>query len=126
MFYKAYDMKLTSREEQIMDYLWEHGPSFVKDIKSSFVDPDLHYNTISTIVRNLEQKKYVDHEEFGTTYRYFATISKEDFVKTNLKRDVKKYFGNSYKSLVSSLVESNDLTVEEIQELIELARKKTK
>ncbi|MEN8251461.1 MAG: BlaI/MecI/CopY family transcriptional regulator [Bacteroidota bacterium] len=117
-------MKLTSREEQIMDYLWEHGPSFVKDIKASFEDPQPHYNTISTMVRNLEQKKIVDHEDFGTTYRYFAVISKEDFVKGNLKRDVKKYFGNSYKSLVSSLVESNDLTLEEIMELIDLAKNK--
>ncbi len=119
-------MKLTSREVQIMDYLWEHGPSFVKDIRASFEDPKPHYNTISTIVRNLELKKVIDHEDFGTTYRYFAAISKEEFVKSNLKRDVKKYFGNSYKSLVSSLVESNDLTVEEILELIELAKAKTK
>lgn len=118
-------MKLTYREEQIMDYLWKHGPSFVKDIKASFKDPEPHYNTISTIVRNLELKKVVDHEDFGTTYRYFAAISKEEFVKSNLKRDVKKYFGNSYKSLISSLVESNDLTVEEIMELIELAKRKT-
>jgi predicted transcriptional regulator len=118
-------MKLTNREEQIMDYLWEHGPSFVKDIKGSFEDPQPHYNTISTLVRNLEQKQVIDHEDFGTTYRYFATISKEEFVKSNLKTDVKKYFENSYKSLVSSLVESNDLTVEEIKELIELAKNKT-
>lgn len=118
-------MKLTNREEQIMDYLWKHGPSFVKDIKASFDHPQPHYNTISTLVRNLEQKKAIDHEDFGTTYRYFAAISKEEFVKSNLKRDVKKYFGNSYKSLVSSLVDSNDLTVEEIMELIELAKNKT-
>ncbi|MDF1574075.1 MAG: BlaI/MecI/CopY family transcriptional regulator [Bacteroidales bacterium] len=117
-------MKLTSREEQIMDYLWEHGTSFVKDIKASFKDPQPHYNTVSTMVRNLEQKKMVDHEDFGTTYRYFALISKEEFVKGNLKRDVKKYFGNSYKSLVSSLVESDDLTLKEIKELIELAKKR--
>ena len=117
-------MKLTNREEQIMDYLWEHGPSFVKDIISSFEDHKPHYNTISTIVRNLEMKRIVDHEDFGSTYRYFAVISKEEFVKSKLKRDVKKYFGNSYKSLVSSLVESNDLTIEEIRELIELAKNK--
>ena len=119
-------MKLTGREEQIMDYLWEHGPSFVKDIRASFEDPKPHYNTVSTMVRNLEQKKIVDHEAFGTTYRYLAVITKEDFVKSNLKRNVKKYFGNSYQSLVSSLVESNDLTLEEIKELIELANKKSK
>ena len=119
-------MKLTNREEQIMDFLWENGASFVKDIIEAFEDPKPHYNTISTIVRNLEQKGFIDHEDFGTTYRYFASISKEDFVKQNLKKDVKKYFGNSYKSLVSSLVESSDITIEEVQELIELAKKKTK
>ena len=116
-------IKLTNREEQIMDYLWENGPSFVKDIKTSFGQPEPHYNTVSTLVRNLEQKEMIGHEDFGTTYRYFAMVSKEDFVKMNLKRDVKKYFGNSYQSLVSSLVESNDLSIEEIKKLLELAKK---
>lgn len=118
-------MKLTNREQQIMDYLWEHGPSFVKDIKASFEAPEPHYNTISTLVRNLEQKNMIDHEDFGTTYRYFAAVTKEEFFRRKLKKDVKKYFGNSYKSLVSSLVESNDLTLDEIKELIALAKKKT-
>lgn len=118
-------MKLTSREEQIMEYLWQHGPSFVKDIKASFESPAPHYNTISTMVRNLESKKFVNHEDFGTTYRYFAVLSREEFAKSKLKRDVKKYFGNSYKSLLSSLVESNDLSIEEIRELIELAKSKS-
>ena len=116
-------MKLTNREEQIMDYLWENGPSFVKDIKACFGNPEPHYNTVSTLVRNLEQKDMIDHEDFGTTYRSYALISKEEFVKQNLKRDVKKYFGNSYKTLISSLVESKDLTLDEIKELIELAKK---
>ncbi len=119
-------MKLTNREEQIMDYLWKNGESFVKDIIASFEDPKPHYNTISTIVRNLEQKGFINHEDFGTTYRYFAAISKEQFVKQNLKQQVKKYFNNSYKSFVSSLVESNDITIEEVKELIELAKKKIK
>lgn len=119
-------MKLTNREEQIMDYLWENGASFVKDIITSFNNPRPHYNTISTMVRKLEQKGFIDHEDFGSTYRYFAAISKEDFVKQNLKKDVKKYFDNSYKSLVSSLVESRDISIEEVKELIELAKKKSK
>jgi BlaI family transcriptional regulator, penicillinase repressor len=116
-------MKLTNREEQIMDYLWENGPSFVKDIKSAFGSPEPHYNTVSTLVRNLEQKEMIGHDDFGTTYRYFAVIPKEEFVKRNLKRDVEKYFGNSYQSLVSSLVESNDLSIEDIEKLIKLAKK---
>ncbi len=116
-------MKLTNREEQIMNYLWQNGKSFVKDIISSFEDPKPHYNTISTMVRNLEQKGYIDHEDFGSTYRYFVTVSKEEFVKNNVRQQVKKYFNNSYKSFVSSLVESKDLSIEEIRELIELTKK---
>ena len=116
-------MKLTNREVQIMDFLWEKGDSFVKDIIGAFEDPKPHYNTVSTIVRNLEQKGFIKHEDFGTTYRYSAAVSKEDFVKENLKKDVKKYFDNSYKSLVSSLVESNDISLDEVKELIELAKK---
>ena len=119
-------MKLTNREEQIMDYLWENGPSFVKDIRTSLGSPEPHYNTVSTLVRNLEQKGYVGHEDFGNTYRYFALVSKEDYVRRNLKRNVKKYFSDSYKSLVSSLVESEELSLEEIEELIQLAKKKSK
>ncbi len=71
-------MKLTNREEQIMDFLWEKGASFVKDIIGVFGDPKPHYNTVSTIVRNLEQKGFIKHEDFGTTYRYSAAVSKED------------------------------------------------
>lgn len=117
-------MKLTNREEQIMNYLWENGESFVKDIISSFDKPQPHYNTISTIVRNLEQKGYIDHVDFGSTYRYFATLSKEAYVKSNVRVQVEKYFNNSFKSFISSLVESDDLSIEEIKELIELAKKK--
>ncbi|MDD2285746.1 MAG: BlaI/MecI/CopY family transcriptional regulator [Paludibacter sp.] len=117
-------MKLTNREEQIMNYLWVNGKSFVKDIISSFDNPKPHYNTISTIVRNLEQKGYINHEDFGSTFRYFTTVSKEEFVKNNVRQQVKKYFNNSYTALISSLVESDDLSIEEIKELIDLAKNK--
>jgi BlaI family transcriptional regulator, penicillinase repressor len=116
-------MKLTNREEQIMNYLWENGKSFVKDIISSFDNPKPHYNTISTIVRNLEQKGYINHEDFGSTFRYFVTVTKEEFVKNNVRQQVEKYFNNSYKAFISSLVESHDLSIDEIKELIELAKK---
>ena len=117
-------MKLTNREEQIMDYLWKNGKSFVKDIIASFEDPKPHYNTVSTMVRNLEQKGFVDHKDYGSTYCYFAAITKEEYVKSSVKQQVKKYFDNSYKSFISSLVDSNELTLEEVKELIEMIKKK--
>lgn len=117
-------MKLTNREEQIMNYIWEYGASFVKDIMASFDNPKPHYNTVSTIVRNLEQKGFIGHEDFGSTFRYYAVISKEEFVKNNVREQVQKYFNNSYKSFISSLVESEDLSIEEIRELIKISKKK--
>ena len=119
-------MKLTKREEEIMTYLWAHGASFVKDIIGSFDEPKPHYNTISTIVRNLEKRELIAHEDFGSTFRYFAAISKEEFGTEGLKTQAKKYFNNSFKSLVSTLVETNNLSEDEINELLELAKKRTK
>lgn len=119
-------MRLTNREEEIMAYLWEHGESFVKDIILSFEEPKPHYNTISTIVRTLEKKGCIDHKDYGTTFKYYAAISKEAYGTQHLQKQVKKYFNNSFSSMVSSLVESNNLTVDEINELIELAKTKSK
>lgn len=119
-------MKLTNREEEIMAFLWENGASFVKEIISSFEEPQPHYNTISTIVRNLEKKGLIDHEDFGSTFRYFAVVSKAQFGTESLKSDVKKYFNNSYKQLISTLVENNNLSADEINELLKLAKKEIK
>lgn len=119
-------MKLTNREEEIMGFLWENGASFVKEIIASFEEPKPHYNTISTIVRNLEKKGLIDHEDFGSTFRYFAVVSREQFGTESLKSQVEKYFNNSYKQLVSNLVESHNLSADEINELLQLAKKEIK
>ncbi len=111
--------KLTQKEEEIMNYFWEKGPMFVKDLKEIYADRKLHYNTLSTIVRGLEEKGFIDHEQFGNTHRYFAAISKEDYSKKTLGSVVKKYFNNSYKNVVSLLVEEDNLSLEELKKLIE-------
>ena len=66
---------LTNREEEIMELFWEKGSLYVKEIIELLAGPKPHYNTISTIVRGLEEKGFVDHEQFGNTHRYFAKIS---------------------------------------------------
>ena len=109
---------LTNREEEIMEFFWEKGPMFVKDLIELFADPKPHYNTVSTIVRGLEEKGFIDHEQFGNTYRYFARISREEFSNHYIKDMVSKYFNASYASVVSMFVEENKISTEEIQELI--------
>lgn len=101
-----------------MNVFWEKGPMFVKELKKEFSDQKLHYNTLSTIVRGLEEKGFIDHEQFGNTHRYFATFSKEEYKKKTLGNVVKKYFDNSYKNVVSLLVKEENISLEELKKLI--------
>ena len=110
--------KLTIKEEELMLYFWERGAMFVKDIVALYDDPKPHFNTISTMVRTLEAKGFLDHEAFGNTYRYRPIISQEEFSKGVLGSVVTRYFENSYKSVVSALIDEEKISVEELEELI--------
>ncbi len=110
--------KLTQKEEEIMNFFWEKGPMFVKELKEFYTDQKLHYNTLSTMVRALEEKGFIDHEQFGNTHQYFAAITKEEYSKGKLGSVVKNYFNNSYKNVVSLLVEEENLSLEELKKLI--------
>jgi len=112
---------LTNREEEIMNLFWEKGHLFVKEVIDKLAEPKPHYNTISTIVRGLEEKGFLDHEQFGNTHRYFAIISREEFSKNTLKKMVGKYFDKSYASVVSMFVQEEKISLEEIRELIRQA-----
>lgn len=112
---------LTNREEEIMELFWEKGALFVKEIIDELEEPKPHYNTISTIVRGLEEKGFVDHEQFGNTYRYFAAITREEFSRNTIKNMVGKYFNKSYASVVSMFVKEENISLEEIKELIRQA-----
>ena len=109
---------LTNREEEIMEIFWKKGSMYVKDVIELLAGTKPHYNTISTVVRGLEDKGFVGHKQFGNTYLYFAVISREEFSKNSIKNLVSKYFNTSYASVVSMFVEEQKITTEEIQELI--------
>ena len=116
---------LTSKEEEIMGFFWEKGPLFVKQMLAFYEDPKPHFNTLSTIVRGLEEKGYLAHEVYGNTYQYYAIISEEEFRKGTLKNVISKYFNNSYLSAVSSLVQEEDISLEELKQLISEVEKAT-
>ena len=82
---------LTKHEEEIMELFWKNGSMFVKDLVALFSDPKRHYNTVSTMVRGLEEKGFINHEQFGNAYRYFAIISRQKFYKNSIKNLVSKY-----------------------------------
>ena len=83
-----------------------------------FDEPKPHFNTVSTIVRGLEEKGFIGHKSFGPTYQYFAQISEEEYGKHTIKNAVGKYFNNSYLGFVSSLVKEEEISLDELKELI--------
>lgn len=114
------DMKrLTAKEEEIMGYFWEKGPLFVKQLLEYYEEPKPHFNTLSTIVRGLEEKGFLSHHTFGNTYQYYATVSEEAYSKGTLKNVIAKYFNNSYLGVVSSLIKEEDISVDELRQLLD-------
>lgn len=118
--------KLTQKEEEILSCFWQHGPMFVKELLELQEEPKPHYNTMSTIVRALEEKGYIGYKAYGNTYQYFSLISQDDYRKATLNNIIDKYFGNSYTRVVSSLVEEEKLSLNELQELISQIKNKSK
>ncbi len=109
---------LTAKEEEIMGFFWKKGPLFVKEMLAFYDEPKPHFNTLSTIVRGLEDKGFLAHKTYGNTYQYYATVSAEDFHKGTLKNVIRKYFNNSYLSAVSSLVSEEDILLDDLKQLI--------
>jgi len=112
--------ELTRAEEQIMHILWEKGTGLVHDILKEFPDPKPAYNTVSTIIRILEQKGFIGHKAYGRTYEYFPLIEKKDYTKTFFRSFIANYFGNSYKSLASFFTEEEKLSIEELEDIRQL------
>jgi BlaI family penicillinase repressor len=109
--------ELTKAEEQIMQILWKIEKGFVNDILEEFQLPKPAYNTVSTIVRILEKKGFVQHKAYGKTHEYFPMISKDEYTKTYLKGFLNNYFSNSYQQLVSFFSNDNNLSVHELEEI---------
>lgn len=110
---------LTVKEEEIMGFFWKKGSLFVKEMLAFYEDPKPHFNTLSTIVRGLEDKGFLQHNTFGNTYQYYAVVSEADFRKGTLKNVISKYFNNSYLSAVSSLVNEEELSLDDLRQLIQ-------
>lgn len=115
--------ELTKAEEQIMLILWEMGEALVKDVIEKMNEPKPAYNTVSTVIRVLETKGFVDHKAIGNTYIYFPIIKETDYKRFALNKVMNNYFENSYESLVSFLVNEKSMGTKELDEIIQLAEK---
>ncbi|HLN72032.1 MAG: BlaI/MecI/CopY family transcriptional regulator [Methylococcaceae bacterium] len=116
-------MQLTKAEEQVMQHLWEIGEGLVKDIRDRFEEPKPARNTVSTVLRILEKKEFVDHKTYGNVHVYYPLISKEEYSKTQLFGLMKSYFNNSFPAMASFFAREKDLTIKDLEKLMEETKK---
>ena len=116
--------KLTNKEEEIMQILWKLKKAFVKDIMEEITEDKPHYNTLSTIVRNLEEKGYVGYTAYDKTHQYFPIVSIENYRKKFMNTAIDTYFNSSYKNLVSFFAEEDKISADELREILEIIEKK--
>jgi BlaI family transcriptional regulator, penicillinase repressor len=121
--------ELTRAEEQVMQVLWKTRKGMVNEILAHYPDPKPAYNTVSTVIRILEQKGFVGHKAYGRTHEYFPLISKKEYSSAHFGIFLNNYFGNSFKSLASFFTGEKKMTIrelEEIQRIISLEIEKQK
>ena len=104
--------------------LWKLEKGFVKDIIDLLPSPSPAYNTVSTIVRILEKKGFVDHHSFGKTHQYYPLVSKVEYSRFSLKKLLGGYFGGSFEELVSFFAKEQDLSVDELEQILKQATQK--
>ena len=116
--------KLAKREEEIMQVLWRLKKAFVKEVIEELPEPKPHYNTVSTIIRILEDKGFVKHETFGNTHRYYPAIPKEIYQKDAVGDLLSKYFDNSYQKMVAYFAKEEKISEEELEDIIRMIKNK--
>ncbi len=111
-------MKLATREEQIMQVIWDLGKAFIRDVIPLLPEPRPHYNSVATMIKILEEKGFLGHEPMGNMHYYFPKISREEYQKHSMKDIVRQYFDNSYPRMLAFFAKEQNLTEAEFNEIL--------
>ena len=112
-------IKLTPKEESIMTIFWKHGALFVKEVIEYLnEDPQPHYNTVATFVKGLEAKGMLSRQQFGNTHRYFPIVSEDSYRDKSVKGILSRYFNGSGKMLLSNLIEQEEISIDDIRDIL--------
>ena len=116
--------KLTKAEEEVMQYLWEHGPATVSALIEKMEEPKPPHSTVSSIIRILESKGFVDHKTYGKTHEYFTIVAKVDYSKFSLKNLISNYFNGSVNELVTFMIDKKDLSLKDLEAINKIYKNK--
>lgn len=115
---------LTKAEEQVMQIIWKLNKAFLREIVDAMPIPKPHQNTVATILKILIDKKYVKADVIGRMHQYYPAVSKDIYSKASMKNLVKRYFEGSFSEAVSFMVKENNLSIEELELLLQTLKKK--
>ena len=114
---------LTKGEEQVMQVLWKLNKSFLREIIESMPVPKPHQNTVATLLKILVEKEFVAVNVLGRQHEYYPLLSKEEYSKRTMKQMVKGYFEGSFSNVVSFMVKENNISIEELENLLQQIKK---
>lgn len=118
--------KLTRAEEQVMQILWDLEEGMVREILKEFPKPRPAYNTVSTVIRVLEKKGFVDHKAFGNTYVYYPLVARDDYARVHLMGFVKEYFNDSFPKMAAFFAREKQMDINEMEKLLKMTREELK
>src|SRR5258708_34940183 len=116
--------RLSPKEESIMTIVWRMEKAFAKEVREALPNPTPHINTVAPMMRRLSDKGFLAYEAFGATYRYAPAISQQEYQKKVVKPLLKGLFGNSIKNAVAFFAQEEEVTPDELREIIKMIEKK--
>ncbi len=115
--------KLTAQEEDVMLVIWQQKSGCVKDFLEQMSEPKPPYTTLASVIKNLERKGYVVAKRYGNVYFYTPAIDENEYKRKFLSNVVRNYFANSYRDMVAFFVKEEQLTADELQEIVRIIEK---
>ena len=120
---KPKSQELTRAELEIMQVIWDKGRCLVHDVLEVLPEPKPAYNTVSTVIRVLEKKGYVDHKAYGKTHEYYPIIDRDTYTRGFMTGVLNNFFGGSASRMVSFLSSNKSISLEETDEIIKLLKR---
>jgi BlaI family transcriptional regulator, penicillinase repressor len=113
-------MELSKAEKQLMEIIWKQEKIFMKEILDSYPEPKPAATTVATLLKRMQDKKFVGYELFGNSRRYYPLVRKKDYFSKHVKGIIKNYFEDSPLEFASFFTTATNLSASELEKLREI------
>lgn len=117
---KDTEHRISSREAEYIRYFWNHGSLTIRQLIDLLPEPHPHINTVATMLKSLENKGFIVREPDTRPTRYSAAPEANDYGRRTLSRVIRNFFNDSYTRVISTLVEDEKISLDELKEIVEI------